>query len=105
MIGYRKYEGFPSDQLRAQAMVNFFLFSRLQITGSSHLEYGLFNGSSRTDESLFLLNPNYRLLRSQIDVVLCLYKGASIFVGYHRHLWGRNVGTEGGMYGGTQIQF
>ncbi|MFQ5729872.1 MAG: hypothetical protein ACE5GN_05890, partial [Waddliaceae bacterium] len=104
-VGYRVYAGFPSDQVRVNGALNFFPFSRLMITASGHLEYGLFNGGSRTDESLFLLNPNYRLFRGQIEATACIYKGLSAFIGYQRHLWGRNVGTEGGIYGGAQVQF
>lgn len=104
-LGYRAYEGYPSDQIRSDFILNYFVFPRLKISASGQLEYGLFNGSSRTDESLFLLNPNYRLFRGQIQALLCLYKGISGFVGYQRHLWGRNVGTGGGVYGGAQWQF
>lgn len=104
-IGYRGYEGFPSDQVRADAAINLYPLSRLKLTASGHLEYGLFNGKSRSDESLFLLNPNYRLFRGQIQATVCVHKGASVFVGYQRHLWGRNVGTGGGVFGGAQIQF
>lgn len=104
-LGYRTYCGFPSDQVRADAVFNIFPFSRLMLSASGHLEYGLFNGSSKDDESLFLLNPKYRLFRGQLQATMCVYKGASVFVGYQRHLWGRNVGTNGGGYGGVQIQF
>ncbi|NGX43430.1 MAG: hypothetical protein K940chlam7_01727 [Chlamydiae bacterium] len=104
-LGYRNYEGYPSDQIRADGQLNFFPFSRLQISASGHLEYGLFNGNSRTDQSLFLLSPNYRLFRGQIEAVLCIWKGLSAFAGYHQHLWGRNVGTNGGFYGGARAQF
>lgn len=104
-LGYRTYCGFPSDQIRADAVFNIFSFSRLTLSASGHLEYGLFNGSSKDDESFFLLNPNYRLFRGQLQATLCVYQGAAIFVGYQRHMWGRNVGTNGGVYSGAQVQF
>jgi hypothetical protein len=104
-LGYRSYCGFPSDQIRADAIVNITPFSRVILSASGHLEYGVFNGSAKEDESFFLLNPNYRLFRGQLQATIHVYRGASVFAGYQRHLWGRNVGTQGGCYGGAQIQF
>ena len=103
--GYRAYAGFPSDQIRADGSVLFMPWPKVMLTASGHLEYGLFTGHSRTDASLFLLNPNYRLLRAQVEATFCLFKRVSPFVGYQRHVWGRNVGTGGGLYGGLQAKF
>ncbi len=104
-LGYRFYEGFPSDQIRAYYGINLFPCSRLMLTGCLQLEYGLFNGDSRKDTSFFLLNPNYRLLRGQLEAQLYLIKGVSLTLGYQQHLWGRNIGTNGGVYGGASLTF
>jgi hypothetical protein len=104
-LGYRAYTGFPSDQIRADATFNLIPMSRVLLSAGGYLEYGLFNGHSKEDESLFDLNPNYRLFRVQVQGAVSVYKGASVFVGCQRHLWGRNVGTKGGYYAGLQIQF
>lgn len=104
-LGYRAYTGFPSDQVRADAVFHIFPFSRLKLSAGGFLEYGLFNGHSRHDQSHFLLNSNYRLFKAEVKASLRLYRGASAFVGYNRHLWGRNVGTRGGYFGGVQVQF
>lgn len=104
-LGYRVYEGFPSDQFRCDGAVHWKPFRCIRISAILGLEYGVFNGHSRVDQSFFLFNPNYRLLRGEIYTTLSLYKGASAFVGYRQHLWGENVGTHGGALGGLQVQF
>lgn len=104
-IGYLKYDGFPSDQLEANAVINFFPFSKFILSAGAFLEYGLFNGHAKNDESFFLFRSNYRLLRGEIQAAFLIYKGASLFVGYRQHLFGRNIGINGGAYGGAQIQF
>lgn len=104
-LGYRAYEGYPSDQLRADLRFSFCPCPKVVLSASGHLEYGLFTGNSRTDESLFLFNPNYRLLRAQVEAEYRIFRCAALFAGYRQHLWGRNVGTSGGAYGGMRFQF
>ena len=104
-LGYRAYEGFPSDQIRADAAATFDLSPCIHLLLAGHLEYGLFNGHSVMNQSFFCFYSNYRLLKGQIELLFSLYKGASLFVGYQRHVWGRNVGTGGSWYGGAQLQF
>lgn len=104
-LGYRTYEGFPSDQIRADVVGTFELFPRTRLVLGGYLEYGLFNGHSVTDQSLFCLHSNYRLFKGRAELQFDIYKGAGIFVGYQHNIWGNNVGTNGGWYGGAQIQF
>ncbi len=104
-LGYLGYDGFPSDQLLGDLVFNLSVFSRLTLTLGGFLEWGLFNGSSRDDASHFLYNPNYRLFRGEIQATFNIYDGASLFIGYDRHFWGENAGTNGSVYGGAQIQF
>lgn len=104
-LGYAKFEGFPSDQILLDAVVNIFPFSRLRLSAGGFLEYGLFNGKSQDDESLFLFRSNYRLFRGELQATFWIHNDAAIFVGYQKNLWGRNVGTQGGVYCGAQIQF
>ncbi|HEY4831025.1 MAG TPA: hypothetical protein VIH61_00475 [Waddliaceae bacterium] len=104
-LGYRAYEGFPSDQIRADAAATFNLFPCVKLLLAGHLEYGLFNGHSIMNQSFFCLFSNYRLLKGQVELLFSLYKEASLFVGYQRHIWGKNVGTGGLWYGGVQVQF
>lgn len=104
-LGYRYYNGFPSDQVRAYYGINLFPINRLLLTAALDLEYGVFNGKSKRNTSFFLYNPNYRLLKGLVEAELCVCKGASLILGYRQHLWGRNVGTGGGGYGGLSYQF
>jgi hypothetical protein len=104
-LGYRTYEGFPSDQIRADAAAIFNLFSSVQLLLAGHLEYGLFNGHSVMNQSFFCFYSNYRLLKGQMELLFSLYRSASLFIGYQKHIWGKNIGTGGSWYGGAQIQF
>jgi len=93
--GYRLYEGFPSDQIRSAVSMSCFLHKHLQITGALFSEYGFWNGSQRIDQSHFLFNPNYRLLKGVLRLDLPLYFGCAAHAEYAEHLLGRNVGRHG----------
>jgi hypothetical protein len=104
-LGYRFYNGFPSDQIRADASVGFDLTSRLFLIGSSHLEYGLFNGSSQHNFNHVVFHPNYRLLKVNLECVVKICSHCYGSIGAFKHVWGRNVGAGGGFFGGTWILF
>ncbi len=104
-LGYLWYSGFPSDQILADASINFHPMPRVFIKVGGFLEYGLFNGHSRNDRSLFFYNPNYRLLTGEVEITVCLNRGISFVAGYDRFVWGENVGYGGRFYAGTQYQF
>lgn len=104
-LGYRWYKGFPSDQIRANFALGYFVCPWLKLVAESKLEYGIFNGDDRPDASLIYLNPNYRLLRIDVLAELCPCSFSSAYVGYFRHVWGRNVGTGGGFVGGANVWY
>lgn len=105
-LGYRTYDGDPSDQILADAVGRFMIFPRVCLLAGLNLQYGLLNGHpTRSQQSLFCFFPNYRLLNGKVEVMFNVFKGASIFAGYQRHIWGRNVGTGGEWYAGAQCQF
>jgi hypothetical protein len=104
-IGYRAYQGFPSDQIRADYSLTVRPFKQVTIANSLQLEYGVWNGKQRIDACNFLLNPNYRLLRYRLEGRFQFLRWISLFAGYQYHIWGRNVGTEGGFFGGGSLQF
>jgi hypothetical protein len=104
-LGYLWYSGFPSDQVLADAAFNYHPCKGLFLQVGAFLEYGLFNGNNRIDRSLFRYNPNYRLLTGRIEATYCFSNGLSIVAGYDRFVWGRNNGTGGQFYAGTQYQF
>lgn len=103
-LGYLWYSKFPSDQILADAAINYHPIPKLFFQLGTYLEYGILNGNSRNDRSLFIFNPNFRLLRGKIEATYCLCKGISIVGGYDRFLWGRNVGAGGLFYCGLQYQ-
>jgi len=104
-LGYRGYTGFPSDQIRADALLSYCPSPLLQLSIGSHLEYGLFNGKSRLDASNVAFNPNYRLWLLQFTGLFPLWKSSYIAAGYTKPVWGRNVGTGGSYFGGVNVLF
>lgn len=104
-LGYRAYNGYPSDQARASASLGCQVFSRLWLIGSSQLYYGLFNGHSSGNFNRTCLNPNFRLLNTQFQCIVDVYKNFSITLGGYAHLWGENIGSGGGFYSGLWAIF
>lgn len=103
--GYRVYHGFPSDQARADVHVGYQIFSRFEIIGSACLDYGVFNGRHHQNQSVILYNPNYRLLRADIQGLYSVNSHIYLSLGYFEHLWGNNVGTGGGLIGRANLVF
>lgn len=103
--GYRVYQGFPSDQVRASLAVGYFFKSWLQAIVTSQLECGVGNGESRRNLNRIAFHPNYRLLKTKIEGVARLLPWASLSAGGFWHLWGENVGAGGGYFVGAWIDF
>ena len=97
-IGYRFFEGFPGNQLRGELTLGKTLSPRIELYLSSHLEYGLWDGSPLAAGSSVLQEANYRLLKLSLLMRARISKDASLIVGYTKHIWGRNTGTGGGPY-------
>jgi hypothetical protein len=95
-LGYRAYQGFPSDQIRGEALVGYQLFSQLQVSASAKLDYGLFNGKREHPYNTILFNANYRLLTGQIDALYEPFEGITLTLSYYEYLWGQNNGAGGG---------
>lgn len=104
-LGYRKYCGFPSDQIRFKGEIGIPLIPSLLAITALRLEYGLFNGQKQFNASLEELNPNYRLLILDLHAKYCLFKGFQIRCGLTKHLWGQNVGTGGSLFGGICVTY
>lgn len=104
-LGYRYYQGFPSDQVRFECSAGYHITSRLQLIAASYLEYGVFNGKLHVAKNTLLLDPNYRLLKVEVQALVKIYRDLHGSVGYFQHLWGRNVGTGGGVYGTAYMLF
>lgn len=104
-LGYRFYTGGPSDQCRAEGGLTYCLFQRLQATASGILEYGLFNGHRTLHPNAIFFNPNYRLFRLDFQLNGSIFDFLSLNVGAFRHLWGENMGTGGGFFGGLTLSY
>lgn len=100
-LGYRMYKGFPSDQIRAFASLGSYFLNlcpKLYLDASLDLQYGVFNGKSKFNYPLILLNPNYRLLQGDIRLSYQVSEHLYFSAGAFQHLWGQNVGTGGGYF-------
>ena len=102
---YRSFQGFPSDQLRAQFSLGCHLCSQLYLVGTSKLEFGLWNGREGYRGNNVVLHPNYRLLKIQVDGFFSLCSYVSFTLGAFYHVWGQNCGTSGGFQGGAKFDF
>ena len=104
-LGYRKYFGYPSDQIRSLAYVGYDLISPFQIIGSYDLHYGLNNGSQKEISTNILVEPNYRLLKFTLALRYKLSPQHSIIGAAYKHVWGQDTGAGGGFYGSFWINF
>ncbi len=104
-IGYRVYKSYPSDQIRSQITIGVELIDRFQILASSYLEYGVYNGWQTTGGNAILTNPNYRLIKCELLARFAFTKKVSVYGGYYKDVWGRNVGTNGGVRAGLWIEY
>lgn len=96
--GYRWYQKFPSDQVRAHFKLGWRPWCMIDIVASGFLEYGVFNGHPKINQSLVAFAPNYRLFTMQLEGVWYFLKRFAVSCGYMWHVWGENVGTGGGAF-------
>lgn len=104
-LGYRMYSGFPSDQIRSNFSVGCTITPSIWLISTTELYYGLFNGDTKANPNNICFNPNFRLLTTQIEGILQVYKYVLITAGGFFHLWGENIGAGGGFYSGLWITF
>lgn len=104
-VGYRWYEGFPSDQLRNKIGVTFCFGNCFSFDLNSQVDFGMFNGKNRLDQSLVWMNPNYRLWKGEAEAKFQIYKNIRLSIGYFQHFLGQNVGSGGGVFSRASICF
>src|SRR6202011_1634528 len=92
--GYRRYQGLPSDQLRAQIIWGYYLFPQLKIIGECNVTYSLSLHEKKFQGPVLILPQNYRLIQTQIKLVWNFSDYGSAFIGSTQNLYGKNVGTE-----------
>ena len=104
-LGYRTYTGFPSDQLRSNFSIGCTITPNFWILSSTQLYYGLGHGDSQVNRNNICFNSNFRLLTTQVQGIIQIYKHLALNAGGFFHLWGENVGAGGGVYGGAWVIF
>lgn len=104
-IAYRSYQGFPSNQIRTELALGYIFSQKHFLIASSQLYYGLSNSFPKWRSNMIVNNPSYRLLNAQIEYLINLFSHMTATVGAFGHLWGRNVGTNGGFFVGTWLDF
>lgn len=103
-LAYRHFQGFPSDQIRSELALGY-TFSNSAIIGTGYLTWGLFNGISKWRSNMIENNPNYRLFKAQIEYLMQFFPHVTFTIGAFKHIWGCNVGTGGGFFAGSWIDF
>jgi hypothetical protein len=101
-LGYRWYTGHPGDQVRAMAAYGYNLRDNLQLIAEIDGIFGIYNGKSEHLNHI-VNNPHMRLIKVQAEAVYRLYRWFSVSLGGYVHVWGQNVGTGGGGFGGVWI--
>lgn len=104
-LGYRIYQGFPSDQIRLDLSVGYHLRRHIRLIASSLMVYGVYNGKTNHRSNNIVYNPKYRLLKLHFECSFKVCSPLSISVGIFKNVWGRNVGAGGGFFGGVWIDF
>lgn len=97
-LGYRDYSGYPSSQIRANAVVGYDIFTRWQLLASGELQYGLKNGHEKQLGENLQAQPNYRLLKMSLAARFRINERYSLVVGGYQHVWGEETGGGGGGY-------
>lgn len=104
-LSYRSYSSFASDQIRNTTGLAIWLRQNLSIDLKSDIYYGFFNGRERLNRSLVSYNPNYRLLKAEVEVAYYFTNRTAVKVSYFQDLIGQNVGTGGGFSTSLQVLF
>lgn len=100
-LGYRVYTKHVSDAIRAAFRVDWPFSRRLQLTAQGDLDFALFNGKRNFYDNRMAFNPNTRLFKAKVIGVYQITKMFYLNAGYFKHIWGQNVGTGGGVFGGA----
>lgn len=105
LLGYRFYDGSPSDQLRAMGSIGYNIWSCFYFIGTAELEYGLQRKDFQYNRHVIAYNPFYRLLRLKGEILFSPYDYITISLGGYKNVWGRMIGEEGGFYVGSWLYY
>jgi hypothetical protein len=97
-LGYRDYFGYPSSQVRANAVIGYDILTRWQLLALGELHYGLKNGHEKQLGLNSQAQPNYCLLKMSLAARFRINEHYSLVVGGYQHVWGEETGGGGGGY-------
>lgn len=104
-LGYRYYQGVPVDRGIVNGSIGYDLTSCIQLIATGKLVCGFGNDKSEHHLNNIAFNPNYQLFKAKLECIARLFTHVSVSLGAYHHFWGRNIGTGGGFFGGTWIDF
>lgn len=108
---YRYYQGFPSDQIRANASLGVNFGQGLGVLwtciSSCFLEYGIYNGKDGYCKNHIFLNPSYRLVKAQLECRFSplIFPYLTVTLGGFIHIWERQISLGKGFIGGAWYDF
>lgn len=100
-LGYQVYTRGVSDSIRGAFRIDWPFTRRIQLTAQGDLYYSLFNGKRHFHDNRIAYNPNTRLLKGKILAVYRVTNTIYLNAGYFKHVWGQNVGSGAGVFGGA----
>jgi hypothetical protein len=104
-VGYRIYDGYPSDQFILNLAAGYQLFKWVTVIATGELLYGVNNGRSEDNFNNVIYNPNPRLLNGKIECLASITQHLYLTIGLNKHIWGQNVGAGGGCYAGLWFSY
>lgn len=100
-VGYRIYEGTPSDMFRVAIRFDWPLSKRIQLTAQGDCDLAVNNGKKHFCDNKTAFNPNTRLFKAKILGVYQLSQTIYLNMGYFKYIWGQNTGSGAGVFGGV----
>lgn len=104
-IGYRYYQGYPSDQIRGYARIGLKPDRKIIIMNTIDIQYGVNNGERKKVGKNITLEPYYRLIQNDFSLVFRITPRISVNLGVIKALWGRNTGDGINFYGQLWFTF
>lgn len=91
-LGYRAYQGFPSDQMRGHLHLGYWPYRWCYLIAGTQFEYEIGNKKMIFNENNIVFHSHYGLVKAIFIGSVCLYSQASLIIGYSQHLWGYHIG-------------
>jgi len=103
-LGYRYYFGYPSDQVRGYGRVGL-KGNRWMVIDTLDVQWGLNNGETKRVGKNITVEPYYRLVQNDLNLVVNLFERFNLSLGFVKALWGRNTGDGKSFYAQMWFRF